>query len=81
MEARPCHLTGDVVGASPCTGTACGFWEDEGCIVERLGLHRLEGAGLRALLLELRVKLEAARYVEQRATSRGEFARRLGRDD
>jgi hypothetical protein len=76
MENRLCRLALDLGAARPCTGTACAFWEDAGCLIERLGVHALHDAQVSGLLLEIRAQLEAAR-----TTSRGEFARRLGRDD
>ena len=81
MDVRVCHLSGNLGGPLRCTGAACGFWEQDGCVIETLGLHRLNDAELTALLVQLRGELEAVRFAEERATSRGEFARRLGHDD
>jgi hypothetical protein len=54
MAALPCRLSLDA-----CTGAACAFWEEDGCMVERLGLQRLHDTYVRAFLLDLRAQLEA----------------------
>jgi hypothetical protein len=77
MPAHLCHLSLDLGAASPCPGTACAFWEDDGCAIERLGLHTLHVADVSELLVGIRTQLEAARDA---AVSRGEFACRLGND-
>jgi hypothetical protein len=75
MEARTCHLSLDV-----CPGAACAFWEDDGCAIERLGLHTLRNADVSEFLLGIRTQLETPRDNALPEPSRGEFARRLGRD-
>jgi hypothetical protein len=75
MEAHICHLSLDA-----CPGVTCAFWEEDGCVIERLGLHTLRNADVNEFLLSIRTQLETAHDAARSAPSRGEFARRLGRD-
>jgi hypothetical protein len=77
MEARICHLSRDLGGPASCTGTTCAFWDDDSCVIERLGLHTLHDADVSEFLVQIRTQLEAVRDA---TASRGEFARRLGND-
>jgi len=77
METPICHLARDLGNASACTGSACAFWDDDGCVIERLGLHTLHDSHVSEFLIQIRAQLEAVRDA---TASRGEFARRLGND-
>ena len=62
----------------PCARSRCAFW-DAGCTIEELGLQAF-GPDVSDYLLELRARLEEARDAAASASSRADFARRLGAD-
>jgi hypothetical protein len=74
--ARLCHLRAILGETETCAEDRCAFWEDDGCMIERLGLQGTE-PDVASFLLDLRDRLEGVTG-ESAAGLRSEFARRLG---
>jgi hypothetical protein len=74
--ATSCHLHFTLGRVEPCPGTACPFWERDGCALELLGTE-LERPDLARYLLGLRGRLEQAKDTSEQAGALAAFAELL----
>jgi len=72
-----CTLRPALGESEACPGASCQLWNDGGCVLEPVNLELRSSPALAGHLLELKAALERAATLDQEASARSLFSRRL----
>jgi len=74
---RRCTLLRMLGESDACPGASCQLWHDGGCVLEPVDLELRSSPALAGHLLELKAALERAATLDEEASARSLFSRRL----